>query len=344
MELDFVRAILEDYQKKGYFPSAVCQVFDHGQVLYTAALGEAGPDDWFDMASVSKILCTTMLLGLMDEGKLKPEDRVIELLSAAPLGPASRRRLQETTVFQLMTHTSGIVPWFPFYADGRPFYTVLERVLGDTEPEQGFAYSDLNFMLLGQIFSAVSGLSLREGLEQYVKGPLGLEHVSYGPVTPEHCIPSCYGNQIEKRMCRERGLSFSGWRPDGVAVQGSCNDGNAFYYWNGASGHAGIFADAASMTRLCQYYMNTDSPAVQEALGVNLNERGLGFDRSDVFPEGYGHSGFTGTSIWFSKTADIGAVILTNKYFRREGEPPGNSNEFRREVHRALLSWRRRAL
>ena len=65
--------------------------------------------------------------------------------------------------------------------------------------------------------------------------------------------------------------------------------------------------------------------------------RGLGFDRSDVYPEGCGHSGFTGTSIWFSRSHGIGAVILTNKYFRPEGEPAGNSNDFRRAVHYALL-------
>ena len=68
--------------------------------------------------------------------------------------------------------------------------------------------------------------------------------------------------------------------------------------------------------------------------------RGLGFDRSDVYPEGCGHSGFTGTSIWFSRGFDIGAVILTNKYYRPEGGPVANSNEFRRAVHYALLAAR----
>ena len=68
-----------------------------------------------------------------------------------------------------------------------------------------------------------------------------------------------------------------------------------------------------------------------------VEKRGLGFDRCDVFPDGCGHSGFTGTSLWISRTHHIGAVLLTNKFHRLEGEPPGSSNDFRRAVHYALL-------
>ena len=83
--------------------------------------------------------------------------------------------------------------------------------------------------------------------------------------------------------------------------------------------------------------MTTEKPAFLEAMNTSIFERGLGFDRSNVFPDGCGHSGFTGTSIWFSRGHHIGAVILTNKFYRIEGEPPGNSNEFRRAVHYALI-------
>ena len=199
------------------------------------------------------------------------------------------------------------------------------------------AYSDLNFMLLGLIFTQVTGLSLREGLEHYIKGPLGISDLSYGPVDPGLCAPSCCGNQIEQRMCAERGISFQGWRPNGVPVRGSCNDGNAYYYWRGASGHAGAFATSAALVRLCQFYMTTQKPIFLRAMAENVCGRGLGFDKSAVFPDGCGHSGFTGTSLWLSREHHIGAVILTNKYFRSQGEPPGTSNEFRRDVHYALL-------
>ena len=328
--------ILEYYRAGGYYPSAVCHVFDREKTLYHKSFGDVKPDTWFDMASVSKIVCATMLLHVMEEGKLTPEDPVLRHLPEEGPGPVTRKRLEDVTVFQLLTHTSGIVPWFPFYSDGRDFYTVLERVLSTTEVERGMAYSDLNFMLLGQIFTYITGLSLREGLEKYIKPIVG-DEIAYGPVDPALCAPSCYGNQIEQRMCGERNLTFGGWRPNGVEVRGSCNDGNAHYYWQGASGHAGIFASSTAMMKLCQFYLTTEKPFFLRAMEERVFDRGLGFDRTDVFPEGCGHTGFTGTSIWISRKHNIGAVILTNKFYRQEGSPPGSSHEFRRAVHYTLL-------
>ena len=336
MDFNRIDSILEDYREKGYYPSAVCQIFDREKTLYHKAFGDASPGTWYDLASVSKIICTTMLLSVMEEGRLSPEDPALDHLPVEKLGPVTRKRLRDVTVARLMTHTSGIVPWYPFYADGREFYTVLEHVLATSAMEEGMAYSDLNFMLLGKIFSHITGFALREGLERYIKKGIGISEIAYGPVEPSLCAPSCYGNQIEKRMCAERGISFDGWRPDGVEVRGTCNDGNAYYYWNGASGHAGTFGSSRALTELCQFYMNTDKPAFCHAMEVDICGRGLGFDKSDVYPEGCGHSGFTGTSIWFSRRYNIGAVILTNKYYRPEGCSL-NSNEFRRAVHYALL-------
>lgn len=329
-------AIMERYREQGYYPSAVCHVFSDTGTLYHKSFGDVQPDTWFDLASVSKILCTTMLLCAMEEGKLTPEDPVLAHLPPEMPGPVTRQRLENVTVGQLMTHTSGIVPWFPFYSDGRDFYTVLERVLSATPVEPGMAYSDLNFMLLGLIFTHVTGLTLREGLDAYIKPIVG-DDIAYGPVDPALCAPSCYGNQIEQRMCAERGLTFDGWRPNGEAVRGSCNDGNAHYYWQGMSGHAGVFASSTALMRLCQFYLTTDKPFFLRAMEETVSQRGLGFDKSVTFPEGCGHTGFTGTSIWISRKNHLGAVILTNKFFCTEGEPPGSSNEFRQEVHYTLL-------
>ena len=329
--------ILEDYRARGYYPSAVCQVFDGGRTLYRKAYGAVTAETWFDLASVSKLICTTLLLSAMEEGRLASEDPALRLLPPEGPGPVTRRRLEGVTVERLMTHTSGIVPWYPFYADGRDFFTVLEHVLSTTPAEPGMAYSDLNFMLLGLIFTHVTGLTLREGLERYIKVPLGITEMAYGPVDPALCAPSCLGNQIERRMCAERGLSFAGWRPDGAAVRGSCNDGNAYYYWQGASGHAGVFASAGALSRLGQFFLTTQAPSFLRAMDTTVCGRGLGFDKSETFPDGCGHTGFTGTSLWVSRKHGLGAVILTNKFYRPEGEPPGNSNEFRRAVHYALL-------
>ena len=335
MDYNRIDAILKDYCVRGYYPDAVCHVFNEKETLRVSEIGRAKDKQYFDLASVSKIICTTMILTLVDEGSLTFNTKICELLPN--LGKVSRERLKAVTVRMLMTHTSGIVPWYPFYADGRDFYVVLEHVLSTTPKEVGMAYSDLNFMLLGQIVMELSGLTLREALKQYVKEPLGISEMFYGPMEPSLCVPSSYGNPIEEKMCAERQITFNGWRDKNLPVCGECNDGNAHYYWRGASGHAGIFATAGALQKLCQFYMTTEKPAFLEAMNTSIFERGLGFDRSDVFPDGCGHSGFTGTSIWFSREHHIGAVILTNKFYRIEGEPPGNSNEFRRAVHYALI-------
>lgn len=335
--LDFsaIDGIVEAYRQRGYYPSAVCQVFNESGTLYHRAVGDVQKDTWFDIASVSKIVLTTMLLFAMEEGKLSPDSLVLDILS--PDGDATRERLAGVSVRQLMTHTSGLPAWFPFYTDGRDFFIVLERVLTEMPRETGYVYSDLNFMLLGLIFSRVTGLTLRDGLHAYIHTKMDIRDIEYGPVSPALCAPSCCGNQIEKRMCAERGLSFEGWRPDGVPVRGSCNDGNAHYYWHGASGHAGVFASSDALARLCRFYMTTDRPFFREAMDTMIDGRGLGFDKGVTYPEGCGHSGFTGTAIWFSRTHHIGCVLLTNKLFCPETHTPGNTNEFRRAVFYTLL-------
>ena len=108
-------SILERYRTDGYYPAAVCQVFDGEKTLYHRSFGPVDTGTWFDLASVSKIICTTMALFAMEEGRLAPEDRVLDRLPPDGPGPVTRQRLAEVTVEQLMTHTSGIVPWFPFY-------------------------------------------------------------------------------------------------------------------------------------------------------------------------------------------------------------------------------------
>ena len=77
MDFNRIDSILEDYREKGYYPSAVCEIFDKEKTLYHKAFGDAAPDTWFDLASVSKIICTTMLLSVMEEGRLSPENLAI---------------------------------------------------------------------------------------------------------------------------------------------------------------------------------------------------------------------------------------------------------------------------
>lgn len=340
MDSEQLREILEHYLKLGYYPSAVCRVFDATGTNLSCTVGDARENSWFDMASISKIVLTTMLLHAMDEGLLSPETPLADVLPKEALGHVARERLRDVRIQHLMTHTSGIVPWFPFYADGfreRPFFENLEYVLSVTSPEQGVSYSDLNYMLLGEVLRFVTGLTLREALEKYIRCGLGIRDIAYSPVDPELCVPSCYDNCIEKKKVADQGLKFSDWRQDGVAVRGTCNDGNAFYYWGGASGHAGIFATAEALEELCRHYLTTTNPIFLNAMEEHAPGRGLGFDTSLTYPEGCGHSGFTGTALWISRKHGIGAVLLANRLAFPDGHTCGNMNEVRRAVFYALL-------
>ncbi len=336
---DQLRIILEHYLHLGYYPSAVCRVFGPEETLFSCTVGDAGDNSWYDLASVSKIVLTTMLLSVMEAEKILPDTPVLRFLPQSTLGPAARSRLDGLSLQQLLTHTSGIVPWFPFYADGfrnRPFLDGLDEVLSTTPKEEGVSYSDLNFMLLAEVLCRCTGLPLREALETFIRCGLHVEEIAYSPVEPSLCVPGCFDNCIEKKMVAERHLTFSDWRPDGVPVLGECNDGNAFYYWGGASGHAGLFATAKALETLCQLYLTTDRPLFLQAMQEHAPGRGLGFDTGPTYPDGCGHSCFTGTGIWISRSRRMGAVLLANRLAFPDGHTTGNMNEVRRAVFYGL--------
>ncbi|MFI3168487.1 MAG: serine hydrolase domain-containing protein [Faecalibacterium sp.] len=337
MEFEIVVQTLAQYQAKGYFPSAVCRVFRGQETLYECTLGDTTADTWYDLASVSKLMTTTLNLNLIGAGRFALDTPVLQLLPVQQMGAITQSRLAAVTVYQLMTHTSGLLAWYPFYADGAPFYAALEHALAGSKPEVQMVYSDLNYMLLGEIFRNQSGLSLPEGLAQYIKAPLDIADMGYGVAAQYPCAPSSYGNPIEQRMCAERGFAFDGWRSNDLPVCRTCNDGNAHYFWQDIAGHAGVFATAEALAKLGQFYLTTQKAIFVQATEELNQGRGIGFDKTDTFPAGCGHTGFTGTSLWVSRAHDIGAVILTNKFYQHE-TPPGSSNEFRRAVHEAILA------
>ena len=91
MDVRRAEEIVRDFHARGYYPAAVCQVFNARETLGRFAVGEAAVDSWFDLASVSKIICATMLFSLMDEGRLSPDDLALPYLDGA--GEATKRRL-----------------------------------------------------------------------------------------------------------------------------------------------------------------------------------------------------------------------------------------------------------
>lgn len=328
------------YSAAGYFPTASVRVFDREKTLAAVQVGDARENSVFDVASLTKIATATQVLLLIDQGKIDlyaPIERYFdEIRDDAYLAG----RLRGVTVYQLLTHTSTIVDWYPFYANkGEPFFAVLKTALQTTEPTKGMVYSDLNFMLLGKLLERVCGMTLDRCLHENLVKPLRLGEMRYRPEQGSDVIPTGWGNPIEMDMCRERGISFDGFRPLKEMVRYGTHDGNAYYYFDDVAGHAGIFATPEAYENLCRFYMNTDSALLIEAQKEQPSApgRGIGLQTGAMYPYGCGHTGFTGTSIYFSREKNIGVVAFTNRLYYPE-DNPRMTGDYRRALHETALA------
>jgi CubicO group peptidase (beta-lactamase class C family) len=318
------------------YGKAVCAVNKNGKRVFSHSVNCA-MDAMFDLASVSKILTGTMVLKLIGEGKLSLDNSLDNLFQTETLGPVTKERFKVITLKQLLTHSSGLPAWFPFYTQEGSFWEVLEFALSKCPVEHGMLYSDLGFMLLGEAIRAASGLTLPQSLD-LLNSELGTSF-AYNPLNPAACVETERGNRIEEGMCKERGLPFENFRSRETNMRGEVNDGNAFYFWHGVAGHAGVFGIAADLLTLGELYLNQGEVNGKQLIPVSLVEkstidygagRGLMWALSDIYIAGFGHTGFTGTSLYLCRETGCVAAILTNRLVI-EGAP--DLRPFRTEVH-----------
>lgn len=346
MDFSFVDGICQEFIDKKAFPSVVVSVYNAEGTLYRKAYGAnelegklvpVNTETVYDVASLSKIATTTMILLLMDEGKLTLDTKVADVLTEIQSRPNLYQRLKNVNLYQLLTHFSGILDWYPFYVQaGQDFYDVFDSFIGDTEIQQGTVYSDMNFMLLGKVVEKVKGKPLPECLAD-LKAYLGASRLEYLPKDLSNIAPSSYGNPIEEGMVAERGLVFDNWRSKEVPVLGDVNDGNAHYFFGDVAGHAGVFANVDAYERIGRLFMTRDSELMKRSMTEQEDGRGLGWQISPtMFPLGAGHTGFTGTSIWVCREKNIGAIAFTNRLFFKEKSGVA-TNDFRRALHQAIL-------
>lgn len=332
--------ILARYAQAGYFPSACVRVFNREETLAAACIGEAKKDSVFDVASLTKIATATQVLLAVSRGELSLHGKITDYMSELAEDSFLRARTETIDLYQLLTHTSTLPAWYPFYTcRGEDFTAALKTALTQTEPVQGVVYSDLNFMLLGKLLERIRKKPLERCLQEDLVQPLSLGRMAYRPDPAWPIVPSSFGNPIEEEMCRDRGFSFDGFRPAGRPLRGEVNDGNSWYFFGGVAGHAGIFADTEAYEKLCRFYMTAEDPLLQEAQRGQAEApgRGIGLQTGMSYPHGCGHTGFTGTGIYFSREADLGVVSFTNRlYYRRKNE--NATWEFRRALQEAAFA------
>jgi CubicO group peptidase (beta-lactamase class C family) len=347
--------LMELYLKEGFFPGLVCHIVQGDKVLFHKSYGAAStrpvqrnmaPSTNFDIASLTKIVTTTMILRLVTTGKISLYTTLDQCLASVANNPTLPNYFSNTTINMLLTHTSGLPDWYPFYSSHLCFYKCLEQIISSTEPEIGVKYSDLNYMLLGEVIKETTGLSLKRAVDQLVRQPLNLQRMEYGPLQGDNISIAAteFGNRIEQGMCRTRGITFDRWREENRAIRGEVNDGNAFYFFQGEAGHAGLFAHAEDVSSLGQLYVNRgewngeiliDPDLIDISITEQAPSRGLGWELSSLFPKGCGHTGFTGTSLWLIPQEKMVVVTLTNRLHQ---EKPKNINPFRKELHATILN------
>lgn len=319
-----VDPILEEAVRTGLIPGAVLAVGHHGQVIYRKAYGFRSLvparepmtiDTIFDAASLTKVVATTpSLMKLFEEGKIRMDDPVTKYL------PEFQGGKSDITIRLLMTHFSGLPPDIEL-APNEGYGVALAKCFSIkpvAPPGARFIYSDINFQLLGEIVQRLSGMTVAEFAKREIYAPLGMKDTTFlpSPALRERIAPT----EVDKST--------------GAPFRGVVHDPRARFV-GGVAGHAGLFTTADDLAFYAEMLLGQGqlgsvqifssltvrkfttpaSPADQPIL------RGLGWDvdspyssnRGELYPIGsFGHTGFTGTSLWIDPTTGSFVVLLTN--------------------------------
>lgn len=318
-------ATIEDAIRTKQIPGAVVTVGHQGRVVFQKAYGKRAifprsepmtVDTIFDVASLTKVVATTSAIAkLVEEGKIRLNDRVIQYI------PEYQGGKSDVTVKNLLTHFSGMRPDVDLEPPWSGYETGIRLAVHDipiAQPNTRFVYSDINFVLLGEIVSRTSGKPLDQYVKEKIFGPLGMTDTMFRP--PESLNARIAPTEVAKGTA----TPFRGMVHDPTAR-----------FMGGVAGHAGLFSTAADLCKFAEMmlgmgrrknqrifspltvraFTSPQSPADQPIL------RGLGWDidspfsgtRGDLFSVGsFGHTGFTGTSMWMDPFSGTYVILLSN--------------------------------
>jgi len=318
---DDIDALMQAAVARGSMPGGDVIIGHNGAVVYRKAFGSRSLEPTreamttntiFDLASLTKVIATTTaVMLLVDEGRVRIDDPV-----AAYLPDFAQNGKGQITVRELLTHFSGLPPDLDLKTawQGRATaYNMAMQARPIVPPGTRFLYSDINFEVLGFLVEKISGMPLNEYTSTHVFAPLGMTDTTFLP--PASWVPRIAPTQYDE---------------DGIMLRGVVHDPTA-RRMGGVAGHAGLFSTADDLAKFAQNLLS-DHPKVlsREAIeemttpqqpGSTSILRGLGWDidspysspRGELFPVGsFGHTGFTGTSIWIDPPSDTYIILLTN--------------------------------
>ena len=327
---------------KGKLPGAVVVVGRKGRIVWQKTYGSRAveptreamtADTIFDVASLTKIVATaTSIMILVERGKLRLSDPLSTYIPE--LKGDGRERV---TIEQLLTHVSGYAPDFDLRERWTGHDEAIKRLIAEplrNTPGTRFTYSDIGFIALGEVVARVSGMPLDEFAKKNIFTPLRMRDTGFRP-------SASLQTRIAPTEKRRGQLSYLGDNAANIGAEGDVwlrgqvHDPTS-YRMNGVAGHAGLFSTANDLAIYCQMILNGGEYGGVRILAPltvaemtrprvvtsNGGTRGLGWDintsfsinRGELFPLGsFGHTGFTGTSIWIDPATEMFVVFLSNR-------------------------------
>lgn len=331
-----IAALVEEAIAAGQLPGAVVLVGRGDEVLYEHAFGRRAVepasepmtvDTIFDLASLTKVVATTpSVMRLVEQGRIRLDDRV-----AAFVPGFGRYGKDRITVRHLLTHVSGLRPDVDLAEPWEGYDTAIELARNEVPtdpPGTRFVYSDINFFLLGDIVARVAGLGLDEFARREIFAPLGMDDTMFRP--PAALLP--------RIAPTERCTAMAAWpcrTPEAAPLRGIVHDPTA-RRMGGVAGHAGLFSTAHDLARFARMLVGggrlgttrvlaplTVAKMTSPATPPNMTSvRALGWDidtsysanRGELMPIGsFGHTGFTGTSIWIDPRSRLYVIFLSSR-------------------------------
>src|SRR5437868_4489049 len=318
--LNVIDPIVQEAIRNGQVPGAVVLVWHNGQIVYRKAIGNRALeprrepmtlDTIFDLASLTKVIATTTaVMQLVDQGKIRVNEPVEKYIPEF-----AQNEKGDVTIRELLTHYSGLREDVDLIQPWQGKETGLRLANAETPvltPGSQFKYSDINFMVLGALVERVSGTTLDVYCDKNIFKPLKMAHTRFLP-------PAAWRAKIAPTQFDEHDIMLRGVVHDPTVRR-----------MGGVSGQAGLFSTADDLSKFAQALLNgsfvlplqiVEKMTTPQQPPNSPVLRGFGWDidtpystnRGDLLPVGsFGHTGFTGTSLWIDPTTRTYLIILTN--------------------------------
>lgn len=320
---DSVQRVLRAALADSAFPGAYAAIGTRDGLIAELGVGRLDATDpttpsastLWDLASLTKVIGTTSaMVQLVGSGRVLLDTPVVRYLPEW-----TARGADQITVRQLLSHNAGLPAWRAFYKEAETAEEATRQLFAtspDTLPGTRFLYSDLGFILLGKLVERVSGERLQDYDGRHVFAPLGMTETAYLPAS--RLLPRIAPTEVDPWRRRQ--------------VRGEVHDENAVRF-GGVSGHAGLFSTGRDLTRFARMYLNWgqldgvrvfDSTTVATFIAVQnpaISQRALGWETPTggnsagrrMSPTAFGHTGFTGTSLWMDPSRGVFVLLLTNR-------------------------------